>query len=140
MNELMFYVVVFICVYIIDMLTALLHRRVRPNNFKRTEANGRFRKCLEQKGVLKGIGAYIILSSTETIILFLAVGFAANIIFDSTIVMGLMFTFLLLAIVHVLGTLTNLIALLKKDVKPKSPMININNMKSYIGGKNESIV
>ena len=139
MNELLFYIVVFICVYIIDMLTALLHRRMRPNNFKRTEANGRFRSCLEQKGVMKGIGAYIVLSMTETIILFIAVGFAANIIFDSTIIMGLMFCFLLLAIVHILGTITNLIALLKKDVLPKQPMININNMSRDVN-KDESII
>jgi len=139
MNELLLYIVIFIVFYIIDLATALLHRKMRPNNFKMTEANGRFRKCLEQKGVLKGIGAYIILSSTETIILFLAVGFAANIVFDSTIVMGLMFTFLLLAIVHCLGTFTNLIALFKKEVKPKQPIINTNNMKSYID-KNESII
>ena len=139
MYELLLYVVIFIVFYIIDLATALLHRKMRPNNFKRVEVNVKFRKCLEQKGVLKGIGAYIILSSTETIILFLAVGFAANIIFDSTIVMGLMFTFLLLAIVHVLGTLTNLLALLRGDVKPKQPMINVNNMKSYID-KNESII
>jgi len=89
---------------------------------------------------MKNLGSvWMILSSTETIILFIAVGFAANIIFDSTIVMGLMFTFLLLAIVHVLGTFTNLIALLKKDVKPKQPMIKVNNMKDYIN-KNESII
>jgi len=114
MNELLLYVTIFIVFYIIDLATALLHRKMRPNNFKKVEANVKFRKCLEQKGFLKGVGAYIILSSTETIILFLAVGFAANIIFDSTIVMGLMFTFLLLAIVHVLGTLTNLLALFKE--------------------------
>jgi len=139
MYELLLYITIFIVFYIIDLATALLHRKMRPNNFKKVEANGRFRKCLEQKGVLKGIGAYIILSSTETIILFLAVGFAANIIFDSTIVMGLMFTFLLLAIVHVLGTFTNLLVLFKEDVKPKQPMMNVNNIK-YIKDKNESII
>ena len=139
MNELLFYIIVFICVYIIDMMTALLHRYMRPNNFKRTEANERFRKCIESRGVVKGIGVYIVLSMTETIILFIAVGFAANIIFDSTIVMGLMFCFLLLAIVHILGTFTNLIALLKQDVLPKQPMMNINNMGGYLN-KNESTI
>lgn len=140
MNELLLYITIFIVFYIIDLATALLHRKMRPNNFKRVEANERFGKCLEQKGVLKGIGVYIILSSTQTIILFLAVGLAANIVFDSTIVMGLMFTFLLLAIVHVLGTFTNLIALFKEDVKPKQPMINVNNMRECLGNKNEPII
>jgi len=129
MNELLIYIIVFVCVYIIDLATALLHRKMRPNNFKRTEANERFRKCLEQKGVLKGIGAYIILSATETIILFIAVLIAANVIFSSTIIRGLMFTFLLLAMVHILGTFTNLIALLRKDVLPKQPIINVNNFR-----------
>ncbi|KKM65575.1 hypothetical protein LCGC14_1489950, partial [marine sediment metagenome] len=40
---------------------------------------------------------------------------------------GLMFTFLLLTIVHTLRTLTNLIALFKKDKKPPQ---NINKMEA----------
>lgn len=132
MNELLVYIIIFLVVYIIDLATALLHRYMKPNNFKKIEANERFRRCLEQKGVLKGVGVYIILSSTETIILFIAIGIAANIIFDSTIILGLMFTFLLLAMIHILGTFTNLIALLKSDVIPKQPMINVNNMSQYL--------
>lgn len=132
--ELLIYIIAFIAAYVIDMATALLHRKIRPYNFKRTEANERFRKCIEGRGVLKGIGAYMILSTTETIILFLAVGIAANIVFDSTIVMGLMFTLLLLAIIHILGTLTNLIALCKKDIVPK-PMINVNNLNNFNDSK-----
>jgi hypothetical protein len=128
MNELLIYIAVFIVAYIIDLATALIHRKVRPNNFKKTEGNERFRKCLEQKGIMKGIGVYMILSLTETIILFIAVLIAANIIFDSTIVTGLMFVFLLLTLVHILGALTNLIALCKKDILPKTPMINVNNI------------
>lgn len=120
MNELILYIVIFITVYIIDLMTALLHRKMRPNNFKRVEANTRFRKCIEQRGVLKGVCVYLFLSTTESIILFLSVGFAARIIFDATIIRGLTFTFLFLAIVHVLGTITNLLALFKKDKVPHS--------------------
>lgn len=129
MNELLIYIIIFVIMYLIDLATALLHRYMRPNNFKRVEANERFRRCLEQKGVLKGIGAYIVLSLTETIMLFISVLIAANIIFDSTIVRRLMFTFLLLAIFHAIGAFTNLIALFKKDVIPKQPMINVNNLR-----------
>lgn len=125
MKELLLYVAIFISIYIIDLLTALWHRKMRPNNFKLVEANTRFRKCLEQKGIIKGVGAYIILSSTESIILFLSVGIAARVIFDATISRGLMFTFLFLAMVHTLGTLSNLLALFKKDRVPKNNLNQI---------------
>jgi len=47
MNELLLYIAVFIVFYIIDLATALLHRKMRPNNFKTIEANEKFRKCLD---------------------------------------------------------------------------------------------
>ena len=77
----------------------------------------------------------MILSSTESVILFAAVLGASKIVFDSTISRGFMFAFLFLTIVHVLGTLTNLIALFKKDKKPISniPQSNLNTM----GAQNE---
>ena len=132
MDELLLYITLFIAVYFIDLATALLHRKMRPYNFKLTEANQRFRKCLEQRGILGGIYTYIILSSTEAIILFISVGVAARIIFDSTIKTGLMFTFLLLIIIHILGTITNLIALCKKDKKPISINLSMNLNKSEV--------
>ncbi len=124
---LLLYIIIFSLVYIIDLCTALLHRKLKPNNFARIEANQRFKNCLEQRGIVKGILAYIILSTTESIILFISVGVAARVIFDATISRGLMFTFLLLTIVHTLRTLTNLIALFKKDKKPPQ---NINKMEA----------
>ena len=115
---LLLYIIIFSLVYIIDLCTALLHRKLRPNNFARTEANQRFKKCIDQRGIVKGIGAYLILSSTESIILFVSVGIASRIVFGSTVATGLMFAFLFLSIVHGLGILTNVIALFKKDRKP----------------------
>jgi hypothetical protein len=53
--------------------------------------------------------------------------------------MGLMFIFLLLAMVHGLGTLTNLIALCRKEILPKTPMINVNNMNDYVNMPNKKI-
>ncbi len=126
MNELLLYVLLFVSVYIIDLATALLHRKIRPHNFKRVEANNRFRKCLEQRGIIKGIGVYLILSITESIILLISVLFATSIIFSSSLSTGLAFLFLWLSIVHVLGTLTNLIALFKKDRVPLPKKLNMN--------------
>ncbi len=130
MKELLLYIAIFVAVYIIDLLTALLHRKMRPNNFKRVEANVLFSRCLEQKGILKGVGAYLILSSTGAIIFFLAAGIAAKVIFGATIPQILMFAFLFKAMAHVLGIASNLVALRKKDVVPRN---NLNQ----IGAQNE---
>ena len=115
MNSLLIYIAIFLGAYGIDMSTAFLHRKLKPNNFKRIESNQLFSACIEQKGIIKGIGTYIILSSTTSIILFLSVYITSRIIFSSTIYQSIMFSFLLLAVAHVFGTITNLLALLKKE-------------------------
>lgn len=132
MNEPLIYFAIFVAVYIIDLLTALLHRKMRPNNFKRTESNLLFVRCLEQKGIIKGVFAYMILSTTKAILLFISIGIAAKIIFNATISGSLMFAFLLLTIFHILGISTNIIALFKKDRKPRAviPPQHINKMEA----------
>ena len=115
MNQIILYITIFIAAYVIDLLTALLHRKLKPNNFKISEANIRFRKSVEQYGVWKGIGVYMILSSTESIILFASVWIAAWLIFQANFYYAMTFAFALLSIAHVFGIATNLLALLKEE-------------------------
>ena len=122
MNELIIYIAIFITAYVIDLSTALLHRKLKPNNFNRIEGNERFKNCIKQKGLVKGIGAYIILSSTESIVLFISVWLTSWIIFSATFYQSIMFSFLFMAIAHGLCTITNLLALIKKE-----NVTNLNN-------------
>ena len=122
MNQLIIYIAIFIAAYIIDILTALIHRKLKPNNFNRIEGNERFKNCINQKGLVKGIGAYIILSSTESIVLFISVWLTSWIIFSATFYQSIMFSFLFMAIAHGLCTITNLLALIKKE-----NVTNLNN-------------
>jgi len=116
MNQLIIYIAIFIAAYIIDISTALLHKKLKPNNFNRVEGNERFKKCINQKGLIKGIGAYIILSSTESIVLFISVYLISWIIFSATFYQSMMFSFLFMGVAHALCTITNLLALMKKEV------------------------
>jgi len=122
MNELIIYIAIFITAYVIDLSTALLHRKLKPNNFNRIEGNERFKNCINQKGLVKGIGAYIILSSTESIVLFISVWLTSWIIFSATFYQSIMFSFLFMAIAHGLCAITNLLALIKKE-----NVTNLNN-------------
>ena len=122
MNQLIIYIAIFIAAYVIDILTALLHRKLKPNNFNRIEGNERFKNCINQKGLVKGIGAYIILSSTESIVLFISVWLTSWIIFSATFYQSIMFSFLFMAIAHGLCAITNLLALIKKE-----NVTNLNN-------------
>ena len=122
MNQLIIYIAIFITAYVIDLSTALLHRKLKPNNFNRIEGNERFKNCINQKGLVKGIGAYIILSSTESIVLFISVWLTSWIIFSATFYQSIMFSFLFMAIAHGLCAITNLLALMKKE-----NVTNLNN-------------
>ena len=122
MNQLIIYIAIFITAYVIDLSTALLHRKLKPNNFNRIEGNERFKNCINQKGLVKGIGAYIILSSTESIVLFISVWLTSWIIFSATFYQSIMFSFLFMAIAHGLCAITNLLALIKKE-----NVTNLNN-------------
>lgn len=115
MNNLIIYIAIFIAAYVVDILTALLHRKFKPNNFNRVEGNERFKNCINQKGLVKGMGAYIILSSTESIVLFISVYLTSWIIFGATFYQSMMFSFLFMAVAHALCTITNLFALMKKE-------------------------
>ena len=115
MNQLILYIAIFIAAYTIDLSTALLHKKLKPNNFQRYEGNERFKKCINAKGVWKGIFAYIILSLTESIVLFASVWITAMIIFNASFLESLPFSFLFMAVAHGLCTLTNLIALMEKE-------------------------
>ncbi len=115
MNQLIIYIAIFIAAYVIDISTALLHRKLKPNNFQRIEGNERFKKCINARGVWKGICVYIFLSSTESIVLFASVWITSKLIFSATIYQSFMFAFLFMAVAHGLCTITNLIALLKKE-------------------------
>ena len=116
MNNLIIYIAIFIAAYVIDILTALLHRKLKPNNFNRIEGNERFKKCLGQKGLIGGIFTYIILSSTESIVLFISVYLTSWIIFSASFYQSICFSFLFMAIAHGLCMITNLLALMKKEV------------------------
>jgi len=116
MNNLIIYIAIFIAAYILDILTALLHKKLKPNNFNRIEGNERFKNCLSQKGLIKGMGAYMILSSTESIVLFASVWITSWFIFSATFYQSLMFSFLFMGVAHALCTITNLLALMKKEV------------------------
>jgi len=115
MNQLTIYITIFVAAYILDILTALLHKKLKPNNFNRIEGNERFKNCINQKGLVKGMVAYIILSSTESIVLFISVYFTSKIIFSASFYQSLMFSFLFMAFAHGLCMITNLLALLKKE-------------------------
>ena len=115
MNNLIIYIAIFVAAYVIDILTALLHKKLKPNNFNRIEGNERFKNCISQKGLVKGMGAYIILSSTESIVLFISVYLTSWIIFSASIYQSICFSFLFMAVAHGLCTITNLLALMKKE-------------------------
>jgi len=115
MNQLLIYIGIFLAAYTIDLSTGLLHRKLKPNNFQIYEGNERFKKCINQRGLWKGIWASIILSSTESIVLFASVWISAKIIFGVGFLESLPFSFLFMAVAHALCTITNLLALLKKE-------------------------
>ena len=117
MNQLIIYIAIFVAAYIIDILTALLHRKFKPNNFQRIETNERFKNCINQKGLVKGMVAYMMLSSPDAIVLFISVYLTSWIIFSATFYQSMMFSFLFMAVAHALCTITNLLALMKKEVK-----------------------
>jgi len=116
------YILLFITAYTIDILTALLHKKIKPNNFKAFEANERFKKTINRFGLKKGIPIYILNSTTEWIILFFSVGVATKILFKTTISQGIELTFLIMVIFHIGGILTNLISLCKKERQNKQPL------------------
>jgi len=126
MIELLIYIGIFIAAYTADISTALLHRKLKPNNFQRIEGNERWKKCINQKGVWKGTGAYMILSSTESIVLFASVWITSKVIFGATFYQSLMFSFLFMAVAHVLCMLTNLYALTKKEKNIPNQGVNFN--------------
>jgi len=115
MIQLLLIMGIFVLAYITDLSTALLHRKLKPNNFQRIEGNERFKKCINTKGIFKGIIAYIIISSTESIVLFISVWITAWFIFNASFYQSLMFSFLFMACAHGLCVITNLLALLKKE-------------------------
>ena len=115
MNQLILYILIFIAAYVIDISTAMLHKKFKPNNFQRIEGNERFKKCINAKGFWKGMFAYILISSSESIILFASVWITAWFIFGATFMESLPFSFLFMACAHGLCMITNLLALLKKE-------------------------
>jgi len=119
MIQLIIYIAIFLGAYTIDLGTALIHKKFKPNNFQRIEGNERFKKCINQKGLWKGILAYIILSTSESIILFVSVWITAWFIFSASFYQSMMFSFLFMACAHALCMITNLLALMKKDVEVK---------------------
>ena len=116
MNQLIIYILIFLAAYVVDISTALIHRKFKPNNFQKYEGNERFKKCINQKGFWKGMFAYIFISSSESIVLFLSVWITAWFIFGATFLESLPFSFLFMACAHALCSITNLLALIKKEV------------------------
>ena len=128
MNQLIIYIAIFIAAYVIDISTAMLHKKYKPNNFQRIEGNERFKKCINAKGFWKGMFAYIILSSSESIVLFASVWITAWFIFSATFYQSIMFSFLFMGVAHALCTITNLLALMKKErVIPSDGITTISN-------------
>ena len=115
MNNLILYIAIFIAAYIIDISTAMLHKKLKPNNFQRIEGNERFKKCINKLGFWKGMLSYIIISASESIVLFVSVWITAWFVFGATFLESLPFSFLFMGVAHALCTITNLLALMKKE-------------------------
>ncbi len=111
---------VFLLAYSFDLGSALLHRKLKPLNFKHYESNIMFKNCIEKYGVVEGIVKYIILNITGSIVLFIAIPLSCIYYFKSTYYVGAEYTFVLLICFHLLASITNFISIIfKKEVKEK---------------------
>ncbi len=103
--------------YLIDMSSAVIFWKVKPNLFNATETNHHFKNLLNRFSIPKAMVMYTLIVSLQfLIIVFVAVLLTSKIILgDWDLLLALKFTLVFMTFTHFLGMLTNLASLMKKE-------------------------
>lgn len=115
----MFYeVLIYLVIYHIDMFSAIVFWKMKPNLFEASETNQQLKNLLKRFKVPKAVIVYTLCVGLEyLIIVTMALFLTTKIIFgDWDIILSLRFTFVFMTFVHAFGLLTNLGAMTKKEL------------------------
>ncbi len=114
-------VLIYIIMYHLDMFSAVVFWKVKPNLFSASETNQQLTNLLKKFKIPKAIMIYTLCVGLEyLIIVILAIFLTSRIIFGGwDIFFSLRFTFIFMTFVHFLGLLTNLGAMTKKELTTK---------------------
>lgn len=114
-------ILIFLFLYHIDMFSAILVWKFKPNLFKVSEANEQFKRLLNKYSIPKAILNYTLVVSIQfVIIIVLAIFFTLKIITNQwEFLHALRFSLIFMCFLHLIGTLTNLLTLLKDEIQIK---------------------
>ena len=101
------------------MFSAILLWKLKPNLFNMSEMNEQFKRLLNNHSLPKAIILYtLLISLTLVIITVLALFFTIRIVLNQwDFLFALRFAFVFMSFLHLIGTLTNLMTLSKKEIQ-----------------------
>lgn len=122
-------IIIYIVAYFIDMFSAILFWKKKPNLFEKAETNQQLKNLLKKFKIPKAILMYTLCVALEYfIIVCLAIFLSLRVINGEwDILFALRFTLVFMIFVHLLGTLTNIISMMKKEVI--SPIMGVKEQK-----------
>lgn len=114
-NLLLISIILFLILYIVDMISAIILKNKKPNTFKKSESNVYFRNAINKYGNLNGSIIYSFTYQLQIMIMtFIAFLIAGHWILSIEIPIMVTFFFFYYTILHTLGFLTNIYSLIFK--------------------------
>ena len=114
-------ILIYIGMYFIDMSSAVVLWKMKPNLFDAAEANQQFKNLLKKYPVPKAILLYTLFVGLQyLVIVFFAIFLTSRIVLGNwDFFFALRFTLIFMIFVHFFGLLTNLTSMMKEEIKLK---------------------
>ena len=108
----------YLLAYHIDMFSAIVFFKIKPNLFSRAETNTQLKALLNNNSVTKTYFKYTFIIALQYLILvYIGVLLTMKITTgDWTLISSINFTVVFMTIIHVLGFITNLGSMIKKEI------------------------